>query len=888
MAAGIGKVTSQLEIINDTIDKWGRFADMRSENTETLLKNIAINIKMFVDDMTNVTAAAIQGLSGDMSKLRSVPAPPVRAAVPAQPGGDNDLFASNAFKELTKTLTTGIGLDADGTQEIVAFLKNQITNQDQLNALVSGSDKAQTKALMRLTDAFNTSDKLDEVRSRLGQGKVSDQTSVLNTIRAELVNIAKSPSNLNGSINNSVSFGGGGFGGGGFSDGAPSLGLAIAIASIPGFAKRLAKAMKSMNDVFAQAKIPAGTAEEIQARNSVLESVSTVLKTMTDISFAGALKAALLWPIIGKTLANSAVTMSEVLVEGLQQAFEGEDADRINAMRQAPGSLFSALRSLTEIGIMDLFKSAIIFRFSAGMIGGHMAAGITNLVNSIQGSVTDDAIKTATTVMDLLHAFGDLPFIKVIIASAMFNRAAAALEKVSIAPALIHLRLQLQPINKSFINKLNYFETFINTLARLPVVKLIVASVGLGLAGKSLEKIDLKTGLDNFYAELQPINKRLFTRLDNLDKFIGSFIKLPMIRFAIGLTAFAGSTLALKGVQAALNWIKWPVLNKGIDNLNKTLNKLAKINMKGINKIILASIGIGVVGLTIAAALLSFNKVKPSSFVKAGVAIVGLLGIFKILSKMKINAAMIKGVLVGAIGLAMIGTALIPFAFAVKLMAGVSASALAGAALFISVATGIALGIGAIVASGYGAAGIALGAAALAIIGISLIPFAAAMNILSAVKWDNFKPAKMLATFYTMALGGMMMVPAAIGFMMASPGLILFGIAMNVLSAVKWDNFKPAKMLATFGALGALALAAPLMYLAGPAMLLASPGILAISYGLSALSKINAENVSKMGSSNFRSCCWIEMVNVCCNRNGSWRFSNDSIIIRIESNLLGS
>ena len=87
MAAGIGKVTSQLEIINDTIDKWGRFADMRSENTETLLKNIAINIKMFVDDMTNVTAAAIQGLSGDMSKLRSVPAPPVRAAVPAQPGG---------------------------------------------------------------------------------------------------------------------------------------------------------------------------------------------------------------------------------------------------------------------------------------------------------------------------------------------------------------------------------------------------------------------------------------------------------------------------------------------------------------------------------------------------------------------------------------------------------------------------------------------------------------------------------------------------------------------------------------------------------------------------------------------------------------------------------
>ena len=754
--------------------------------------------------------------------------------------------------------------------------------------MVSGSDKAQTKALMRLTDAFNTSDKLDEVRSRLGQGKVSDQTSVLNTIRAELVNIAKSPSNLNGSINNSVSFGGGGFGGGGFSDGAPSLGLAIAIASIPGFAKRLAKAMKSMNDVFAQAKIPAGTAEEIQARNSVLESVSTVLKTMTDISFAGALKAALLWPIIGKTLANSAVTMSEVLVEGLQQAFEGEDADRINAMRQAPGSLFSALRSLTEIGIMDLFKSAIIFRFSAGMIGGHMAAGITNLVNSIQGSVTDDAIKTATTVMDLLHAFGDLPFIKVIIASAMFNRAAAALEKVSIAPALIHLRLQLQPINKSFINKLNYFETFINTLARLPVVKLIVASVGLGLAGKSLEKIDLKTGLDNFYAELQPINKRLFTRLDNLDKFIGSFIKLPMIRFAIGLTAFAGSTLALKGVQAALNWIKWPVLNKGIDNLNKTLNKLAKINMKGINKIILASIGIGVVGLTIAAALLSFNKVKPSSFVKAGVAIVGLLGIFKILSKMKINAAMIKGVLVGAIGLAMIGTALIPFAFAVKLMAGVSASALAGAALFISVATGIALGIGAIVASGYGAAGIALGAAALAIIGISLIPFAAAMNILSAVKWDNFKPAKMLATFYTMALGGMMMVPAAIGFMMASPGLILFGIAMNVLSAVKWDNFKPAKMLATFGALGALALAAPLMYLAGPAMLLASPGILAISYGLSALSKINAENVSKMGSSNFRSCCWIEMVNVCCNRNGSWRFSNDSIIIRIESNLLGS
>jgi hypothetical protein len=90
-------------------------------------------------------------------------------------------------------------------------------------------------------------------------------------------------------------------------------------------------------------------------------------------------------------------------------------------------------------------------------------------------------------------------------------------------------------------------------------------------------------------------------------------------------------------------------------------------------------------------------------------------------------------VIQGALAMAILGIALIPAAFAFSLLAGVDAGsiiAMAGAIIILSAA---ALVIGSIMASGVGAIAFALGAAAIAGLGLAIIPFAGALGMLEGV-----------------------------------------------------------------------------------------------------------------------------------------------------------
>ena len=88
--------------------------------------------------------------------------------------------------------------------------------------------------------------------------------------------------------------------------------------------------------------------------------------------------------------------------------------------------------------------------------------------------------------------------------------------------------------------------------------------------------------------------------------------------------------------------------------------------------------------------------------------------------------------LLGVLVLAALGASIIPFAYGMKLMAGISWKTFFIAAAALGVLVLAAAALGALMMSGVGAAAILLGAAAIAILGASLIPAAYAMKLAGA------------------------------------------------------------------------------------------------------------------------------------------------------------
>ena len=90
-------------------------------------------------------------------------------------------------------------------------------------------------------------------------------------------------------------------------------------------------------------------------------------------------------------------------------------------------------------------------------------------------------------------------------------------------------------------------------------------------------------------------------------------------------------------------------------------------------------------------------------------------------------------VIKGALAFLILGIALIPAAFAFSLLAGVDAGAIIAMAAAIIILSAAALIIGSIMMSGVGAVAFAAGAAAIALLGLAIIPFAYAMGMLKGV-----------------------------------------------------------------------------------------------------------------------------------------------------------
>lgn len=144
-------------------------------------------------------------------------------------------------------------------------------------------------------------------------------------------------------------------------------------------------------------------------------------------------------------------------------------------------------------------------------------------------------------------------------------------------------------------------------------------------------------------------------------------------------------------------------------------------------------------------------------------------------------------VLKGALALGLIGIAMLPFAAAMTIMSGVTIADVGNLLAVVTGASIIAGIIGAIAATGVGAAAIAAGAVLLALIGVALIPFAAALMMVGTV--DPGKILKLgLALFVLVPAFGMLamfapLLPlAALGMVGIAGGIAAIGLAMLLIN----------------------------------------------------------------------------------------------------------
>ena len=238
------------------------------------------------------------------------------------------------------------------------------------------------------------------------------------------------------------------------------------------------------------------------------------------------------------------------------------------------------------------------------------------------------------------------------------------------------------------------------------------------------------------------------------------------------------------------------------------------------NTLLKASVSLLIVAASLGLAALSlklFAGMPQDAIITGMGTLAALMGSVALLSKFA------KEAIKGAAALAIVSASLGIAALSLRLFSGIDEKALktAGDALLGMVVTLVA--VGAIMASGVGGGAILAGAAALALVGLSLIPFALGVKILGGVNWKGFEYA--FEALKALGLGIGIMVPAIPAMIVGAIALIPFALSLKMLSGVNWKSFDGIyDILKSIGD-GAKAISAFALLKAGYAMIPFAAGI---------------------------------------------------------------
>lgn len=364
----------------------------------------------------------------------------------------------------------------------------------------------------------------------------------------------------------------------------------------------------------------------------------------------------------------------------------------------------------------------------------------------------------------------------------------------------------LKMFSSSFANAMNKISSKENTLG---LNRLVVLSKKLGEPLKNIsESLTIFSGIK--WSKVSS-SSRIFSN------FIKTIAKIPVN--SIRGVGDAFSTLSKK-INKPLSSLT-PIL----ENFGQSLNKISNPMIKG-------AVAIGLLGaslIPLAYGFKQFASVKLESIGLALAALGGIVAITKILERGN------KSIIKSAVGLGLLGAALIPLAIGLKVFEtiklktiGLAAAALGGLAL-----AGTALG--------KNAGSIAKGAGVIALLGLSLLPLAIGLKVLEGTNWEILG---MAAT----AIGGLALAAAGLGAppvaalvatgagVIALLGLSILPLAYSLkklseVSGKQLTNLVPV-LLNLAGAGIALAVGSAGLLLGGLAMLPLAAGIGALKLAI--------------------------------------------------------
>jgi len=245
-------------------------------------------------------------------------------------------------------------------------------------------------------------------------------------------------------------------------------------------------------------------------------------------------------------------------------------------------------------------------------------------------------------------------------------------------------------------------------MARIPVIGKMFqktpdvggAADNISGASKATQGVKSGTGVKDFLKNLASGLKSM----GNARVLLGAINLIPA---SIGLIAMIPGVLGAKLLEV----INGEKLKDGLSGLAAGLKKMGT-----------ASVLLGAINLSLAA--IGLVAIIPGAIAAAAMSLIGKpieLGL-KFLSQ-GIGHMGKPQVLLGAIGLALVGASLIPFAFAMQMFSDVDWGAVGIGTLALIGFTAAAFGLGAILMSGVGAAIFGAGVIGIAALGVALIPF---------------------------------------------------------------------------------------------------------------------------------------------------------------------
>lgn len=305
------------------------------------------------------------------------------------------------------------------------------------------------------------------------------------------------------------------------------------------------------------------------------------------------------------------------------------------------------------------------------------------------------------------------------------------------------------------------------------LVTKVIGKVASAL-GKTINKIVESTGsvlttiadtvLDLSKTVLKGIAKLFSKTLPDLAEGVGKFVSSIVDGLASGFKAvfkLVGKGLETIGEGAG------KLIENLLTGLSNGLNKFNTKSLIGASTLLVVS---GALYVT-AKAVQEFINVDWESLGKAGASLLGLTGIAMLLG----NSAPMA--IAGAAALLLLSAALIPMAYGLNMFNDISWESLGKAGVALLGLTAAVIGLGAIMLSGVGAAAIISGTIALAAMGVAMLPVAFALKILSksvdklgSANWAGI--SKGIPTMLRLGL-------AMAGLALLSPGIVLSSIAVS-------------------------------------------------------------------------------------------------------------